>query len=225
MKISTKVSLNVFLTIFVFASIAILLIISIAKILKLSEAFKELPELQNKLATLTIQHYEWLEALGVGNLLLDKTFTKAKDPTKCDLGKWYYSYTPPEHLKDVYAKIEEPHRNFHATAEKIINAKNSGNMELAKHIFQTETLPNLAATRDALAELRTGFKVMVDDKLNEVNELLHQTRNIVILAFSITGAFLLIFSFFFLIKPLKISFRNLTEIANAVARGDFSSLR
>lgn len=225
MKISTKLNLSIGIIAIVLISLATIFYLIVRKVDKLVVEVKELPELQAKLGTLTIQHYQWVEALGIGTMLLGKEFTKAKDPTKCDLGKWYYSFTPPEQLKEVYLKIEEPHKKIHATAEKIISAVKNGDLNLAKQIYQEETLPNLESTGNALTEMRLGIKNIVDSNvLNILNSILF-IEKIVIYSFAILILFTFSFFYFFVIKPLRRNFNQLIDVANSVARGDFSSIR
>src|SRR3990172_6096701 len=71
-------------------------------------------ELQSNMAQRIIDHLKWSEGLAVGTILLGKDFTGQIDHTKCKLGEWYYSYKPPRELEAAYAKIEEPHKRFHA---------------------------------------------------------------------------------------------------------------
>ncbi len=225
MKISTKLNLSIGIIAIVLISLAIIFYLIVQKVNRLVEDVKVLPELQAKLGTLTIQHYQWAEALGVGTMLMGKEFTKAKDPTKCDLGKWYYSFSPPEQLKEAYLKIEEPHKKIHATAEKIITAMQNGNLELAKQIYQEETLPNLELTRNALSDMRLGVKNIMDSNLLNILNSVIFIQKIIFISFGILILFTIGFFTFFIIKPLRKNFNKLIEVANSVARGDFSSFR
>ncbi len=96
MKLTTKLNLGLISLVVSLAAISIWLGITVANIEEIVSKITEMPKLQAQLGTLTIQHYEWAEALTVGTILQGKEFTKAIDPTKCALGKWYYSYQPPK---------------------------------------------------------------------------------------------------------------------------------
>ncbi len=225
MKISQKLTFGLVFLACLLVGISIWLGYLVKQIQDIVSEAKELPELQAKLGTLTVSHYEWVEALVAGTLLLKQEFTKAKDPTECSLGKWYYSYTPPEHLKDVYKEIEEPHAKFHATAEKIIAATNQGNMDLALKIFENETRPNLEKTRDAL----TKFRMKITEQLNTNVEKTYYTlisfRNSIFLIFSITIITSFVAVYFFIVSPLSKNFKKLIQIADEVSKGDFSSVK
>ncbi len=103
------------------------------------------PEIQALLGTVTINHYRWANALEE-TTFLGKEFTGQIDHTKCTLGQWYYSFTPPKELEDVYKKIEEPHRKLHATASRIIGALKKRDRTSALKIYQGETKPVLEQT-------------------------------------------------------------------------------
>ena len=71
--------------------------------------------------------------------------------TLCAFGKWYYSDNRkmaeeliPE-LQPIFAKMEQPHKNLHGTADAINNALKIGTdgYDLAKQTYLTETLSNL----------------------------------------------------------------------------------
>lgn len=222
MKISTKLFLNLSIITFVLLLLGIYLGYVALRVYELVEEVEKLPDLQAQLSSVTIQHYEWAEALSAGTILMGKPFTKAIDPTKCDLGKWYYSHEPHEEVRDAFSKIEDPHKKFHATAEKILNALNSGNIELAKKIYQNETLPNLKETQEALTEMRSGLNEIVNKDIKNIAELMIELRNIIFVAFAGIIIFTLIFTYIFLIKPINYNFKNLIDIAENVSKGDFT---
>lgn len=225
MKISTKLTIGVTGISLVLLFLAVLLFWTSNRIAKFISEIQELPKLQANLGTLTIQHYQWVEALGVGTMLMKQPFTKALDPTKCDLGKWYYSFTPPEELKNEYEKIEEPHKGIHASGAKILDAVNKGDIETAIQIYQTETLPNLDATRTALTNLRLETTKIINKNLQSIENSMNNLKNTVIISFAILILLTSIIAYFFLIKPLNQSFKKVISIAEAVSRGDFSSVK
>ncbi|MCX7908231.1 MAG: CZB domain-containing protein [Ignavibacteria bacterium] len=225
MTISKKITFGIAFIAIVLVFIAVLILLSVVKINNLVSDIEKLPQEQNNIGTLTIKHYEWVEALGIRSLLMNQPFTKQIDHTKCDLGKWYYSYSPPEELKETYQRIEEPHRKFHSTAEKILAAKNQNNMELAIQIFQSETIPYLEATRDALNDYRKGLNSIINKEMHLIEKSLIELRNVIIISFIILIVFCFIFSYIFLIKPLTKNLSKLIIIADSVAKGDFSFMK
>lgn len=70
-----------------------------------------------------IDHLFWVDSLK-GHIFQGKEFNKATDPTKCDFGKWYYSYKPSDSEEEkIYKAFEEPHRRLHETGELILKTK------------------------------------------------------------------------------------------------------
>ncbi len=225
MKLTTKLNLVLISLVVSLAAISIWLGITVANIEEIVSKITEMPKLQAQLGTLTIQHYEWAEALTVGTILQGKEFTKAIDPTKCALGKWYYSYQPPKEFEESYKKIEEPHRHFHATAEKIIAAIKNGNTQQALEIYNQETVPLLNQTRDALTDFRLNVTNYVNKKLAETVDDLKFFRNLIIIIFVVLLLQISLVLTFYVIRPLKKSFNQVISIAESIAKGDFSTLK
>ncbi|MEJ5287138.1 MAG: CZB domain-containing protein [Bacteroidota bacterium] len=225
MKISTKLTIGISALSAILILVAALLFWVSFRVSELILEVEKLPELQAKFGTLTIQHYAWAEALGVGTILMKKPFTKALDHTKCDLGKWYYSYSPPDFLKEPFEKLEEPHKLIHASGAKIVEAINRGDVETAIKIYQEETTPNLEKVRNYLTDMRLKTKEKVDQNLISINSSINNLKNIVIIVFSVLILLTIFVAYFFVIKPLKSSFSQLIAVADAVSRGDFSIIK
>lgn len=224
MKFSQKISVGVSLVSIVLIFITILLIYTINRIQTLIREVEALPELQAQLGTLTIQHYEWTDAL-LESMFLNKEFKKAINPRECDLGKWYYSHKPDARFAEAFAKIEDPHIRFHGTAEKILPLVKNGKLDEALQIYQSETLIHLKQTRDALTNLRTEVKKALTDDLNRLVVDLKNFRNIVFILFFVLLVLLIVFSYFFIIKPLTRSMNSLISVADSVAKGNFSMIK
>jgi hypothetical protein len=80
MKISTKLTLNISIISVVLLAIGIFIGIMALRVYRLVNEVEQFPELQAKLGTLTIQHYQWVEALGVGTMLMGKPFYQGTGP-------------------------------------------------------------------------------------------------------------------------------------------------
>ncbi len=179
------------------------------------------PEIQALIGSRTIDHYKWVDALRE-TIFLGKEFTGQIDHTKCALGQWYYSFTPPKELEDVYKKIEEPHKKLHATALRIINAVKKRNRTLALKIYEEETKPLLEQVQQALTELRLGVKKIIDREIASIqsseNRMLRAT---IIIYAGIIGALLLGFMIF-IVKPVKNGFSEISEWIREFSEGNLS---
>jgi len=63
--------------------------------------------------------------------LLGRHFEGNLDYRGCDLGKWYYSFEPPnKEIKRIHREIEKPHRILHESANEVLNLFNFTYTEL-----------------------------------------------------------------------------------------------
>lgn len=83
-------------------------------------------------------HRDWLAALEQ-SIVNDAPFNKAKDPTQCAFGQWYYSFkTDNEDLKALLQRFEEPHNKLHAMADKLLTMSAKGNKQAAIEQLEKE---------------------------------------------------------------------------------------
>jgi methyl-accepting chemotaxis protein len=86
---------------------------------------------------IVLMHRNWLAQL---RAFLDdrKEGLKAtaEDYQKCDLGKWIYGEGKRFNGNKSYKELEEEHKNFHAAAGSIIQAKLEGNKAVAEERYQ-----------------------------------------------------------------------------------------
>jgi methyl-accepting chemotaxis protein len=179
-------------------------------------------ELQSTIAPRIIDHLKWAEGLAVGSILLGKEFNGQLDHTKCKFGEWYYSYTPPKEVEATFRKLEEPHKNLHATAARVLAALKAGNHELAKKIYQEETVPYLTATQEGLITLRNEFKDLVGGKTAKLGT--DQSRMGTTSLFVYLGILgvLIAGSVLFLVRPIRKGFDDIAGVVNRLSEGDLT---
>ncbi len=219
-----SISKKLYLGIGVIASILVLLAIFFQWTFRHIEgqinAFREYPELQALLGSVTIDHFKWAEALGVGTIAFGREFTGQLDHTQCNLGKWYYGFEPPEELEEPFKKIEEPHRRLHASAAKIIAAVKSRDMELAKRIYQEETLPNLREVQEHLTEMRLRIKKLVENNLDELKKNQANMGRVSLIMYLLILGILISGSTVYIIKPLRKGLTDITGWIERIRNGD-----
>lgn len=90
-----------------------------------------------------IDHLTWIKDLST-SLLTQTSFKGGVDSHNCTFGKWYYAYkaTDPD-LESLLKQWESPHDTLHLSAGKIVKEMANGNSDLAKNIYNQETLPAL----------------------------------------------------------------------------------
>lgn len=80
-------------------------------------------------------HVEWIDALE-HSIKTNAPFTKARDPNKCDFGKWYQSFkTDNEDLQSILERFDEPHKQLHSMADSLLELVRQGNQEQALSQF------------------------------------------------------------------------------------------
>jgi len=225
MTISKKLYWSTGIIAIVFACLAIFFASTVRISHERLESIREYPEIQAILGSRTIDHYKWAEALSTDTIMLGKEFTKATDPTQCELGKWYYNFKPPKELEEVYKRIEEPHKRLHATAPKIVAAMKEGKIELAKKIYQEETVPALTATQEALTEMRLGVKKLIDRDIDNLHNMLKRTNLISIIIYGVVILGLFVGSTLFLIRPIKHGLKEISDWLDELSKGNFSNMR
>jgi methyl-accepting chemotaxis protein len=177
-------------------------------------------ELQATIAPRIIDHLKWAEALSVGSILFGHPFSGQLDHTKCKFGEWYYSYSPPQELQQTFKKLEEPHKQLHATAVKIMSALKAGNKELAKRVYQGETSVHLTDTQEGLIKLRNEFKDLVGSKAAALQENLKRMATVSLAVYLGIMLVLLAGSFLFLVRPIKLGFRSIVDVVTNMSRGE-----
>lgn len=112
-----------------------------------------------------VEHLAWDVDL-LTALLLGEQFRGALDPTRCNLGEWYYSFTSsvdfqslPKELQDKITSLEPPHRQLHEGARKLL-ASRDANLPLTQLLkdYESNVEPNLNQVRQIMAELRQDAK-------------------------------------------------------------------
>jgi methyl-accepting chemotaxis protein len=181
-------------------------------------------ELQESLSARIVDHYKWADGLAM-TMLLGKEFKGQIDHTKCALGKWYYATTPPKEIEEAFKKMEEPHRLFHATAPRIIDAVNKGNIDLAKKIYYEETKPLLKQTQETLDEMKIGVGKLTAREIADMHSSQIRMRTTFIIVYAgIIGMLIMLIagSTVFLVRPIKKGLSNISEWVKEMAGGNLA---
>lgn len=83
-------------------------------------------------------HVEWLQELKVA-ITEGKAFNKARDPHKCEFGRWYDHFkSENDDFNEIMSKFDEPHKRLHALADIVLDKIKAGDKQEAEEIFQRE---------------------------------------------------------------------------------------
>ncbi|WP_198263874.1 CZB domain-containing protein [sulfur-oxidizing endosymbiont of Gigantopelta aegis] len=103
-------------------------------------------------------HVEWVEALE-DSLVNDTPFTKVKDPHKCAFGQWYDHFnTRDETLMEVLAEFDQPHKQIHSLADKLLDMKKDKDLDHALHLLRYERNITLKRLLKRFEQARTHLK-------------------------------------------------------------------
>ncbi len=107
-------------------------------------------------------HLTWIHEMEL-HLLDGGEFTGQLDPTKCGLGKWLYdkeaqaAIADPE-IRSALEQILEPHLALHKSGAEIVRLRREGELQKAREVFLSTTLPALERVKSALGEVRARYR-------------------------------------------------------------------
>jgi len=182
-------------------------------------------EARGGLLPAAMDNKKWAEELEA-TAMLGREFKGQTDYTKTRLGKWLYDFKPPKEFEDVFKKIEEIHRRLYATAPRIIDAVNKGDINLAKKIFQEETKPAFEQAQEILTKTRDSAKELIDKSMADMWSLQSEMRTTSLIVYAGIIGMLIAGSIVFLVRPIMSQLggepKDAVEIAQRVADGDLS---
>lgn len=165
-----------------------------------------------------IDHLLWLDSLKE-HIHSGEEFKKTTDPTKCDFGKWYYSYKPKSAEEQrLYKAMEDPLKRFHESADAILKTNDTAKK---KEILATVTEPLVFEIKGLFdqyndylkKEIKTGYEIM-DAETSKMNIFIISFL-IILCAMSIGSVFV---SKNKLLKPLS----NFMDSIGLISRGDLT---
>ncbi|MGR8930237.1 MAG: CZB domain-containing protein [Gammaproteobacteria bacterium] len=145
--------------------------ISLWDVLKQKSRYLEYEELQTMLIQRRQDHIDWMDALEDA-IRHGVAFTKARNPRECAFGKWYYGYhTDNGRLALLMRHFEQPHREIHCLADKLLDLVNADRDREAIRIFQDSTSSTLVKllelfdnTLTLLSELQRRIAIIVSEE-------------------------------------------------------------
>jgi methyl-accepting chemotaxis protein len=146
--------------------------------IKINEIYEPFDmSLRHLLDARLIDHLNWTKQLS-NALLTGEKFQGELSPNKCAFGKWYINYAPEYPEFDGFLfKMEQPHDALHKSAEKIITHMFNRDMELAREIFQQETLPNLSKLEATFKESDNWIKQRTEKQSQAMGIYTKETRS------------------------------------------------
>ena len=170
-------------------------------------------------------------------VILNKEFTGQLDPTKCNLGKWYYSYKPTEDETQLYKDIEEPHKRLHSLASEInqMISINASTEDIVK-VYSEEVNPTLKILEGKIGDFSEAINQNSKEITNQ-SETTISNITIAVVALSLMVILVLLANSYFIanyfsntiskiLGRLKVideyGLKNLAEGSQKMSKGDLN---
>lgn len=220
--IGRKINAGIGVLCVVLIGLALFFQLNIRKTKKGLDEVDEYLKIRAILAERMIDHFKWAEALSTGTILFGREFSGQLDHTKCKFGEWYYSFKSPAGLENTFNKAEEPHMRLHASAAKILEAVKSGKSDLARKIYQEETMPALGSTQEAITGMRSAVKEVVDRNMAHAKEMQDSMGKTSLIVYALILATLMTGSVILLAKPIRSSLNRISGWIGMISSGDLT---
>ncbi len=186
------------------------------------QAYQEIRNLNALLTARIFDHYRWMDGLSSGVFIQGKAFKGKLDPDECDLGKWMAVYKPDnEELATPFKAMHEPHKKLHGTAERILAAYKTGNLDSAHQIFVDETVPAVAAVQENLVSMKEILKAQEETEHKHL-EAVQQRAGIITLGLTLSIIGFGIVGGIFFVRGINRPVKKVMETMQKVAAGDLT---
>ncbi len=182
LRISTKLYSVLALLVIVTLVMAVISWSMLNQVTSASDEAAEAMQQSQLLAELEVAHLDW--ALGLSQAMnTQEQFTGQLDHTRCALGQWYFEFIESDQFRGMstqlttaYRQLEEPHRNLHDSAGRIVDRLEAGNYSAVAWaqvgtIYENEVLHYLGETRDVLHTL----EVLLAERVQELEAQMAET--------------------------------------------------
>ncbi len=136
-------------------------VVDIAKRIGVKSGTEAKQDLITTLSTREQDHIDWIDALEK-SITTGEKFTKARDPHQCAFGKWYDKFeTRNEALQEILQHFDEPHKQIHSLADKLLNLRDRGDTEEALKELEFQRITTLRRLRSLFAHARAQLTEMM----------------------------------------------------------------
>lgn len=181
-----------------------------------------LAELNTFFSEKVVDHLKWMDGLTSGVFIQGKEFTGKLNPEECSLGKWMNTFKPySEEIAVPFKALDEPHRRFHASAEKILSQWKAGNRDKAHEIFLSETVGPVNSVQDNLYKLKEIIKKDQDIMDKKLHAAINRA-NLVTIGLTFSIVLLGILGGIVFVRSITRPVRKVMSILQKVAKGDLT---
>ena len=177
-----------------------------------------------------IDHLAWTNQLA-DSFLLQTTFTGQLDHTQCAFGQWFYETLDSEAFQQasptfqaLFRAIEEPHRQLHESATRIVSAQRQGGaaFDQALSTYRNQTLVHLADVRETLHQAADYLDAEKQRLLDRAAASERRTR-VVLIVFSVICIVVALLSAYLISRDIVIKLRRMVNVFRKVSQGDLTA--
>lgn len=193
---------------------------STTKVQKSVARYQELRDLNELMTLRLLEHFKWMQGLSAGVFIQGKKFEGKLNHEECDLGKWMASYKPySDEMEAPFKALYEPHKNLHASAEKILAAYREGDLLTAHNIFSDETVPSATMVHENLTKMK---EILTKDEETAKNNLILAQKKARIITFGLTASiiFLGIAGGIVFVRGITSPINKVMNVMQRVSKGD-----
>lgn len=174
-----------------------------------------------------IDHQDWVLAVANGLVAGDVGDVKVEpDPTRCNLGRWYYGQGRIELQAEVPATIaplremEPLHNALHASLATI---KAAPDPRVARDVYKSTTLPAIQGLRVQFDRVDSAIDVATD-RVSQSLSARAVLHNSVVTFASITAVVLGALIAYFLARSITVPLAQVVTEADAIGRGELDAV-
>lgn len=139
-------------------------VLDVRSLLGMHSLHEETHEIARILDEREADHCKWLKELD-SCVEEQREFRLATNPHKCKFGQWYDALLANQKefakltnndlpLVDLFAQLDQPHKNIHAIAERVIEKVAAGDIDAAKKIIEETRDTDLSSLRRIFSKCR-----------------------------------------------------------------------
>ncbi len=182
----------------------------------------EVSDLNTFFSEKVVDHMKWMDGLASGVFIQGKEFKGKLSPDDCSLGEWMHKFKPySEEIAAPFKALDEPHRKFHASAEKILSLWKSGEKDRAYKVFLSETVEPVRSVQDNLYRMKEILKKDEEMAQQELSSL-QRRANVITFGLTVSVALFGILGGIVFVRGITKPVQKVMETMQKVSKGDLT---
>ena len=152
-------------------------LLSVDQLNSVSGGMSKLHLLNESLLHREVEHLNWAQKVMIELNSKHSNLHVEKDPTKCNLGMWYYGEerliieNEFPGIRELLAQLEKPHSDMHHSIEKLEEFLISGDVDGACNYFSEHSLGHLSKVQEIIKKVRDEIEKLLKAKDEELKTI------------------------------------------------------